>query len=279
MEPAQAFLKKWLIDRQVCRFRLSNSTGCNCVTGTSWSRVGGFLSLFHPPGPTCPPEEEIRLTCRHPLPVGWLFFWREKTLTCDDFKSYMAHNCRYFLQQHLIYSDLLQLPRSIVNLNAIFWIFTDLFRVIEINILIFVMCGHVGHWLTLKIIQRISFFLGGINRFTFSNERARALTLSLPVARFGFSGVQTNPDMASTRVCLLDIILGRRRHRESWTFFKNWKRVRDSLSKCYLSKWQSFAVIVHLFGHFRGDFQATGCRRNPPGRESPIEESITNAFT
>ena len=157
-----------------------------------------------------PTWRRIRLTCRHPLPVGWLFFWREKTLTCDDFKSYMAHNCRYFLQQHLIYSNLLQLPQRIVNLN--FWIFTDLFRVLEINKM-----QHFDRCNALKIIQRISFF-GGINRFTFSNERARALTLSLPVARFGFSGVQTNPDTASTRVCLLDIILGRRRDRESWTF-------------------------------------------------------------
>ena len=205
---------------------------------------------FPSAGPTCPPEEESASPAVTRYRLVGSFFWREKTLTCDDFKSYMAHNCRYFLQQHLIYSNLLQLPQRIVNLN--FWIFTDLFRVLEINKM-----QHFDRCNALKIIQRILFF-GGINRFTFSNERARALTLSLQVARFGFSGVQTNPDTASTRVCLLDIILGRRRDRESWTFFKNWKRGHDSFSKCYLTKCCSNYSFIWPFWRLSRQLDAAG---------------------
>ena len=207
-------LKKWLIDRQVCyvcRFRLSNSTGCNCVTGTSWSRVGGFLSLFHPPGQ---PAHLKKNPPHLPSPVtGWLaLFFDVKRPWLVTISSPIWHTIVDTSFNNISFIPIYySCPQRIVNLN--FWIFTDLFRVLEINKM-----QHFDRCNALKIIQRILFF-GGINRFTFSNERARALTLSLPVARFGFSGVQTNPDTASTRVCLLDIILGRRRDREILTFF------------------------------------------------------------
>ena len=237
--------KKWLIDRQVCyvcRFRLSNSTGCNCVTGTSWSRVGGFLSLFHPPGQ---PAHLKKNPPHLPSPVtGWLalFFWREKTLTCDDFKSYMAHNCSYFLQQHLIYSNLLQLPQRIVNLN--FWIFTDLFRVLEINKM-----QHFDRCNALKIIQRILFFGGNQSIYIFKWTRpcvdvvATGCTLRL----------QWRADESGHGVdaCV-----------SPWHYSRPQKRpwkldISLKIENMYTIRsvnviWPSVAVIIHLFGHFGG---------------------------